>query len=632
MIPPEGIKGSHRGSCKSKQGASRDSLIPLESKVEVDYSFNETVIEMDPTLRLLSDSHGGKNRKQGTSLFLDSVSGLRGQKAEESKKALTDLTVEYEEIYSFIQLMRSLYIRRQFVQLDPRGDNPVLSDVVFLHPPSVYDFRKQKRYAGPLTATVGTSFQFEVNPLGFASLRNHLEKNGFRTEEENLALRMLLERDFDVEGCIRSKSTRLFGIDLHWMVHAHGSLEIAKICKKHHPETPVVFGGLTASRFHRELIQSFPYVDYVIRGDSESPLSELMEYLSGKREIRDVPNLCWRENGEYRENKLQFIIDDLDTLDYTSNLPDEMADPASETTQRVARTIVPLVRGCTFNCATCGGSRYSYSNICGRQKLAVRSPKVVVDDLLRIQRKCRLKKGESVFLVGDPRLGGENYWCKLFKSIENVVDLPFTVELFYPASKDFFEAATKSMPRSIFQISPDSAVEAVREGQGRKYSNIALQKTVNDCIELGGSIEVFFMLGLPHETRGTAMNTLDFAEAITREHARFLGSNRGERQFSAEIGPMILLDPGSRAFDAPEEHGYKLLLRTLKEHHDALGKPHWKDYINYETSGLRRSELVELFLEASLRKVEMDEKYGVISADVADRLNRSLVAQYPPLA
>ncbi len=507
-----------------------------------------------------------------------------------------------------------------------------MSDLVLLHAPSVYDFRRRMQHSGLLTATVGTSTQFEVQPVGFASIRNHLEKRGFETQEQNLALRMIVERDFDVERYIKSISAKLFGIDLHWMVHANGSLEIAKICKRYHPETPIVFGGLSASCFRKELLEEFTCVDYVIRGDSEKPLSELLEYLSGKRNLSEVSNLCWREGESFRENPHRFTIDDLDKVDYTSNIPDERADPASSKNQRVSRAIVPLIRGCTFNCATCGGSSYAYSNLFRREKLAVRSPKVVIDDLLRIQRNCLLRRGEHVFLVGDPRLGGEKYWRELFKGIENVVDLPFMIELFYPASRDFFEAAIRAMPRNIFQISPDSAVESIRMAQGRNYTNDALERTVNDCIELGGGIEVFFMLGLPHETKETAKDTLNYLEKTTEQHARFVGSMRGERQFSAEVGPMILLDPGSRAFDAPEKFGYRLLLRTLKEHHDALGKPHWKDYINYETSGLNRSQLVELFLEASVRKVQIDEKFGVISAEVADSLHRSLIAQYPPIA
>ena len=33
-----------------------------------------------------------------------------------------------------------------------------------------------------------------------------------------------------------------FGIDLHWLPHCHGSIEVARVVKKLHPKTPVIFG------------------------------------------------------------------------------------------------------------------------------------------------------------------------------------------------------------------------------------------------------------------------------------------------------------------------------------------------------------------------------------------------------
>ncbi len=86
---------------------------------------------------------------------------------------------------------------------------------------------------------------------------------------------MLSKPGFDVEAAIRDMNPVAFGIDLHWLPHAHGSIEIARIVKKYHPDTPVIFGGLSASFFHQELA-SYDCVDYVLRGDStEYPATRL---------------------------------------------------------------------------------------------------------------------------------------------------------------------------------------------------------------------------------------------------------------------------------------------------------------------------------------------------------------------
>jgi len=94
----------------------------------------------------------------------------------------------------------------------------------------------------------------------------------------NLALKMLNRDDFDAEKFIEKLKPGVFAIDLHWLVHVQGSLEVAKICKKFHPDVPVVLGGLSATYFSEEILKKFPEVDYVIKGDSTEPLMlELIE-------------------------------------------------------------------------------------------------------------------------------------------------------------------------------------------------------------------------------------------------------------------------------------------------------------------------------------------------------------------
>ena len=121
------------------------------------------------------------------------------------------------------------------------------TDLILLHAPSVYDFRKKPAVYGPISDVVPSSQIFEMYPIGFMSLQGHLQKHGFSVRIINVALKMLASRRFNVDRLIRSLNPSAFGIDLHWLVHAQGSLELARIVKKYHPETPSIFGGLSAS-------------------------------------------------------------------------------------------------------------------------------------------------------------------------------------------------------------------------------------------------------------------------------------------------------------------------------------------------------------------------------------------------
>ena len=175
-------------------------------------------------------------------------------------------------------------------------------DLILLHPPSVYDFRQKTILYGPVSDLIPSSPVFELYPIGFASIAEYLERAGYRVRIVNLAGRMLNKKNFNAEALIKRLRAPVFGIDLHWLVHAHGAIEVAGIVKRYHPEAKVVVGGFSASYYYQELLQ-YPEIDYVLRGDStEEPFRQLMDCIVNKREPEAVPNLVWQDSqGRTRE-------------------------------------------------------------------------------------------------------------------------------------------------------------------------------------------------------------------------------------------------------------------------------------------------------------------------------------------
>ena len=143
----------------------------------------------------------------------------------------------------------------------------------------MYDFRRKSILYGPISDLVPSTPVFEMYPIGFTSIAEYLERNGYQVRIANLALRMLKDPNFDIEASIAKMDAAVFGIDLHWLPHAHGSLEIARIVKRLHPNRTILFGGFSSTYFHRELAQRHE-VDFVMRGDStEHPVLELLNYI-----------------------------------------------------------------------------------------------------------------------------------------------------------------------------------------------------------------------------------------------------------------------------------------------------------------------------------------------------------------
>ena len=205
-------------------------------------------------------------------------------------------------------------------------------DLILLHAPSVYDFRRESILYGPVSDLVPSTPVFEMYPIGFTTIAEYLERHGLQTRIINLAVRMLNEPGFDVERAIQKLTPAAFGIDLHWLPHAHGSIEVARIVKRLHPGCPVIFGGFSSTYFHQELIR-YPAVDFVMRGDStEKPMLALMQYIrsggsacpapgsADARRLAVIPNLVWKDSaGGVTVNPIGYCPDSLDDvlLDYS---------------------------------------------------------------------------------------------------------------------------------------------------------------------------------------------------------------------------------------------------------------------------------------------------------------------------
>jgi len=489
------------------------------------------------------------------------------------------------------------------------------TDLMLLHPPSVYDFREEAMMLGPVSDVVPSTQVFEMYPIGFLTMMTHLERHGYSVRVINVALRMLRNRRFDVERLVESLEPGAFGIDLHWLVHAQGSLELARIVKKYHPETPIIFGGLSSSYYHEELI-TYPQVDYVLRGDStEDPLRQLLQAIREGRPPDGVPNLTWRRNGQAVVNDLTHVPRDLNDLSFDYG---RMVRSSARHLDVLGHLpflswlkypIVPGLscRGCTHNCVTCGGSASAFQTICGRNYPAFRDPELLAHDISVVSRWIKA----PAMVLGDLLQGGRNHAERFLDALERErVTNHIALEFFSPPPKDLVQKVARTIPRFDFQISPESHDEDIRKAFGKPYSNRCLEAFIQDALELGcHRMDLFFMVGLPHQTPQSVRDTLSYCQALWDQFSRY-----GDGRFNVFISPLApFLAPGSPAFEQPEEHGYRLFHRTLEEHRQALLSPSWKYTLNYETTWMNRDQIVDAVYEAASGLNGLKVRYGLVS-------------------
>lgn len=490
-------------------------------------------------------------------------------------------------------------------------------DLLLLHPPSVYDFREKSILYGPVSDMVPSSVVFELYPIGFLTIAGYLQQQGMQVRIVNLALRMLTDKNFDVRKFLARQRPRAIGIDLHWMPHCHGAIEIARLAKEVHPDVPVIFGGLSATYFHEDLL-GYPAVDFVMRGDStEPPLHELLTALQQGGPLDGIPNLSWREDGEIRVNPLSFIPRTLDYVDVRPELLIEMAiryrDFASVLPfngwLRNPTTMVLPLKGCAFECVTCGSSATTCTHLTLRRRPVFRSPVNLAQNLAAISR---LSRGPIV-IPGDLLQGGRRYATRVIDEIAAAkVTNGICFEFFDVPPIDFLRYVDAKLPNWSFEVSPESHDKIVRhamEGQAG-YENEAMENMLREALKLNcRRIDVFYMIGLPKQTYESVMETVDYCEHLFKW---------GDPRLQCFISPMgPFLDPGSQIFEEPERFGYRKFAHTLEEHRQLLVQPSWEHILNYETEWMTRAQLVDATYDAAERLNELKLRYGRITPQQA---------------
>ncbi len=466
-------------------------------------------------------------------------------------------------------------------------------DVIFLHAPSVYDFRKKPIFYGPVSDVIPSSPVFEMYPIGFMTIASHLEAAGFSTRIVNIAVRMLDSEKFDAERCIEKLDADMFCIDLHWMPHAHGALELAKIVRRHHPNAKIEFGGLTSSYFHDELIRR-PEIDFVMRGDTtEEPTVKLMQVLERGGDLSDVPNLVWKDSdGRIRDNGVTHSLESLDSIrfDYGTMIKSVLRNMDIKGAlpwygwDRLPLTSVFTVRGCSVGCAECGGSHFANGTVVCRRKPAFRSPEKLAEDMDIIQSYLDE--------------------CSESRTTNHVV-----VELFYRAGPEYFTDLNRTFEGGwSIEFSPDSHDEKVRKALGKGYTNEAIERTIPSAFDCGCSrFDLFYMNGLPFQDRESALDSARAAErlwaSVKRDDNLFI--------YNAPFAPFV--DPGSKIFENPGEWGYTLRARTLEEHRVLLDNPSWKHVLSYETKWMSRDDVAEISYDAALELARCEHGAGRIS-------------------
>jgi len=193
---------------------------------------------------------------------------------------------------------------------------------------------------------------FSNPPLGLLYLAGTLLKHGF---EVKVVDGCLFGRDA-VKEAVKEFQPHLVGITC-LTPGRKKVLEVAKIVKDFNRNTPVVLGGTHPTIMYNQIMEHYPFIDYIVLGEGENTFLEIAQ----EKEPIEIDGLVYRDKGKIIKTAARKFVENLDNIPFPAwHLIDLKEYPARGkgsirgiNLEKEPRISVIFSRGCKGHCDFC---------------------------------------------------------------------------------------------------------------------------------------------------------------------------------------------------------------------------------------------------------------------------------------
>ena len=249
--------------------------------------------------------------------------------------------------------------------------------VCLISPPTVTDFEDPE-----MAETEAIRLIAEHAPLGILSLAAVLDANKVECElvDLNRVYYRFLRSDERKEGVqfssyvcrqLESSPADVFGLSTICSSYPL-TLRIARELRTCHAEAAIILGGPQASVVDAATIQTFPFIDCIVRGEGEDTLPLLLDAFCNGGPSELIPGITFRKADHVVRTPTPPILQDLDQLPFPAfHLYPDLK----------ACSYVPLElgRGCPFACTFCSTNDFF------RRRFRLKSPDRIVGEMKRVK-------------------------------------------------------------------------------------------------------------------------------------------------------------------------------------------------------------------------------------------------------
>jgi radical SAM superfamily enzyme YgiQ (UPF0313 family) len=285
--------------------------------------------------------------------------------------------------------------------------------------------------------------------------------------------------------------------------------KIAERVKTENPNITIVFGSHHSTFNAERILEKYPFVDVVVRGEGEYTSLEIARCLEEQRNIDKVEGVTFRRNGRIVANPDRPLNKDVDALPFPDrDLAGVQYSSAIFGVKINSKKFTTMLssRGCPFNCSFCGIRKFT------RRAWRPRSVENVMAELEYLQ-----SEGYEQFLFADDNFTlNARRVSKLCRSIKKAgMDIEwFCDSRVDHVSYDMFREMVKAGCRCLF-FGIESANQRILDYYRKGITPEQSEKAVSKARKAGVDVIVgSFIVGAPDETEREVVNTLQFANKI----------------------------------------------------------------------------------------------------------------------
>ncbi len=319
-----------------------------------------------------------------------------------------------------------------------------------------------------------------------------------------------LTRQQLVERMVREKPDVIgLNCSTHTFLQAIQALQEAK---KALPESKIVLGGYHATFASERILTEYNFVDYIIKGEAEHAMVQLLERLESGKSLEDVTGISYRQDGRTVNNPLS-LVTDLDALPFPdrgmlSNIDYGYSFQGIPLTFDRFTTL-STSRGCPFRCTYCSCAAFSL------RKWRPRSAESVIEELETVQEQGY----KNCVIVDDnfthnPKRAEDV--CDLI--LERKIDMQFYCEGRVDGASYELMRKMKRAGFNVIYFGAESADNDVLDYYKKHINPEKTRMAISNAKRAGMLVVTSYIIGAPMETRDAIQRTLDFIRS-TRPHA-----------------------------------------------------------------------------------------------------------------